>query len=130
MQATDDVGGRGLWANLFWLSLVPFVTAWMGETDFAVVPTAAYGGVMLAASLAYGLLQQSSLARQGPESLLRRAVGSDLKGKASSLLYAGAIAGAFIGPWLAGAIFVFVALMWLVPDPRLEKAISERSQPS
>ena len=127
LHVTERVTGGMLWANLhllFWLSLVPFVTAWMGENEFAPVPTAAYGVPLLMAALAYYILQQLIIASQGPDSLLRRAVGGDWKGKASPLLYLLAIA---VSPrWreLSMAIYVLVALIWLVPDRRIERAIA------
>ncbi len=124
LHVVQKVAGGILWANLhllFWLSLVPFVTGWMGENRFAPVPTAAYGVVLLMAALAYWLLQRIIIARQGPGSVLAAAVGRDLKGKASPLLYALAIPSAFLSPWIAGGIYVLVALLWLVPDRRIER---------
>ncbi len=126
-QAADRVGGAVLWANLhllFWLSLFPFVTDWMGENRLAPVPTALYGGVLLMAAIAYFILQTAIIARQGEGSVLARAVGRDLKGKASPALYAVAIAAAFFHPWLSQAIYVIVALVWLVPDRRIERALA------
>ena len=126
MHACTRVTGGILWANLyllFWLSLVPFVTAWMGENHFGPAPTALYGVVLLMAGLAYVLLQQQIIASQGPESLLRRAIQQDRKGKASYLLYAVAIVLAFRWRWAAQAIYVFVALLWLVPDKRIEATL-------
>ncbi|MGA2017774.1 MAG: TMEM175 family protein [Opitutaceae bacterium] len=126
-QAADRVGGAVLWANLhllFWLSLFPFVTDWMGENRLAPVPTALYGGVLLMAAIAYFVLQTAIIARQGEGSVLARAVGRDLKGKASPALYAVAIAAAFFHPWLSQAIYVLVALVWLVPDRRIERALA------
>jgi uncharacterized membrane protein len=123
------VDGAVLWANLhllFWLSLFPFVTAWMGENHFTPIPTATYGAVLLMAAIAYWILQQTILGREGPDSLLATAVGADLKGKASPLLYVAAIPLSFVHPAIAGAIYVFVALMWLVPDRRIERALSNR----
>jgi uncharacterized membrane protein len=122
LQAADHVDGAVLWANLhllFWLSLVPFVTAWMGENHFASVPTAGYGVVMLMAGVSYTILQQMLLrGRRNPR--LAEAVGSDSKGKLSMFLYAVAIVMAFVNQWIADAIYVTVALMWLVPDRRIE----------
>ncbi len=118
--------GRVLWANLhllFWLSLVPFTTSWVGERPAAAIPTAIYGGVFLMSGVAWLLLQRALLRRNGPESLLARAVGRDLKGKLSALLYAAAILLAFVRPWIADAIYVLVALIWFVPDRRFERAI-------
>jgi len=115
-----------LWANLhllFWLSLVPFVTAWMGENHFAAVPMAAYGVVMLMAAISYWILQQSLIRHDGNESLLAVAVGADVKGKLSPVLYVLAIPAAFVSRWLAGTFFVAVALIWLVPDRRIERVL-------
>jgi len=129
-HAVKRVNGRVLWANLhllFWLSLVPFVTAWMGENHFATVPTAAYGAVMLMAAIAYWLLQQSLIKHDGNESLLAVAVGSDFKGKLSPLAYLLAIPAAFVSRWLAGALYVAVALIWLVPDRRIEHVLERES---
>jgi uncharacterized membrane protein len=128
MFLTERVNGRILWANmflLFWLSLVPFTTAWMGETDFAAVPTAVYGADLLLAAIAYFILQTAIIAEEGPDSRLRAALGGDLKGKISPLLYLAAIPLAFVSPWIALAVYVFVALMWLVPDRRIESAVRE-----
>jgi uncharacterized membrane protein len=125
-MATHVTGGM-LWANLhllFWLSLVPFVTGWMGENHFAALPVALYGFVMLMAGVAYSILQGSITCQQGPESSLKSAVGADWMGKASMALYALAIPLAFVLPWLAGALYVAVALMWLVPDRRIERALA------
>jgi uncharacterized membrane protein len=128
LHLVQHVRGGILWANLhllFWLSLVPFVTGWMGENHFAAVPTALYGAVLLMAAIAYWMLQQCIVATQGPDSTLARAVGRDLKGKISPLLYLIAIPGAFVSTWLSGALYVAVALMWLVPDRRIEKNLGE-----
>jgi len=126
LHATERVSGGVLWANLhllFWLSLVPFVTAWMGENHFAAAPTALYGVVMLLAAIAYWILLQTILAAQGPHSILRTAVGRDFKGKLSPLLYLIAIPSAFIREWIAGALYVIVALIWLIPDRRIERML-------
>ena len=123
LHVTRQVTGGILWANahlLFWLSLVPFVTAWMGENHFAPVPMAAYGIVLFLAGVAYLVLQRVIIASQGPESVLAAAVGRDMKGKLSALGYALAIPAAFIRPWIAGMLFVGVAMMWLIPDRRIE----------
>jgi uncharacterized membrane protein len=123
LHVTQRVTGGILWANahlLFWLSLVPFVTAWMGENHFAPVPMAAYGIVLFLAGVAYLVLQRVIIASQGPQSVLAAAVGRDMKGKLSALGYALAIPAAFIRPWIAGMLFVGVAMMWLVPDRRIE----------
>jgi len=126
LHLTERVTGGILWANLhllFWLSLVPFTTAWMGENHFAAAPTAAYGVVLLMVGLAYLILQRSILRAQGPDSLLARAVGSDLKGKLSALAYVIAIPVAFVHPGISDALFVIVALIWLIPDRRIERVI-------
>jgi uncharacterized membrane protein len=131
LHATQSVSGPILWANLhllFWLSLFPFATAWMGENHFAPAPTALYGVPLLMAAIAYWLLQRAIMARQGKESLLALAVGSDLKGKLSPLLYLVAIPAAFVHQWISGIIYVGVALMWLVPDRRIEKALAQKGQ--
>ena len=123
LHVTQRVTGGILWANahlLFWLSLVPFVTAWMGENHFAPVPMAAYGVVLFLAGVAYLVLQRVIIASQGPQSVLAAAVGRDMKGKLSALGYALAIPAAFIRPWIAGMLFVGVAMMWLIPDRRIE----------
>ena len=123
LQATDHVNGLILWANLhllFWLSLVPFSTGWMGENHFATLPAAAYGGVLLLAGVAYYLLQAAIIAAQGTDSRVAAAVGRDVKGKISPTIYAVAIPLAFVDRWVAIGLYVVVALMWLVPDRRLE----------
>jgi uncharacterized membrane protein len=128
-HAVKHVDGRALWANLhllFWLSLVPFVTAWMGENHFAAVPTATYGLVMLMAAVAYWVLQLRLIRCDGNESLLAVAVGTDRKGKLSPVLYALAIPLAFVNRWLAGALYAAVALVWLIPDQRIERVIEQR----
>ncbi|MDB4882318.1 MAG: hypothetical protein JWL95_1084 [Gemmatimonadetes bacterium] len=127
LHVTRAVDGSVLWANLhllFWLSLVPFVTGWMGENHFAPVPTAAYGVVLLMASIAYFILVRAILAREGRHSLLGSAIGNDFKGKLSSALYAIAIPLALLRPWIAGALYVAVALMWLAPDRRIERVVA------
>jgi uncharacterized membrane protein len=126
IYVTSRVDGAILWANLhllFWLSLVPFVTAWMGETRFAAVPTAIYGVVLLMAAIAYFILQRAILVQEGPSSVLAAAVGRDVKGKISPLFYGLAIPAAFVSAWIAGALYVAVALIWLVPDRRIERAL-------
>jgi uncharacterized membrane protein len=128
LHAATRINGRILWANLhllFWLSLFPFVTGWMGENHFAPVPTAVYGAVMLAAALAYYVLQSAFIADEGPSSRLASAVGRDVKGKLSPALYAAAIPLAFVNQWISDGLFVAVALIWLVPDPRIEKRVQE-----
>ena len=122
MHAIDRVNGASLWANLhllFWLSLVPFVTGWMGENHFAALPTAMYGGVLLMSGVAFLILEGRLLRAGNPR--LAAAVGNDLKGKASAVLYLVAIPLAFVHQLIADAIYVSVALMWLVPDRRIEK---------
>jgi uncharacterized membrane protein len=124
LHATRRVNGGILWANLhllFWLSLVPFVTGWMGENHFAAAPTALYGVVLLLAAIAYWILERRIIAAQGPDSLLAAAVGRDRKERLSPLLYAIAIPLAFVHEWIADALYVLVALMWLVPDRRIER---------
>jgi len=127
LHATRRVNGGILWANmhlLFWLSLVPFVTGWMGENHFAPAPTALYGVVLLMAAIAYYVLQQMILRQEGPGSVLARALGSDLKGKASPWLYLLAIGLSFLNPAAGGAIYALVAVIWLVPDRRIERALA------
>jgi len=124
LHVTRRIDGAILWANLhllFWLSLFPFATGWMGENHFAPVPTAVYGAVLLMAAIAYLILQRRIIATQGPESVLAAAIGGDLKGRISPVLYALAIPAAFVSPWLAGALYVAVAAMWLAPDRRIER---------
>jgi uncharacterized membrane protein len=131
LQSVRHVSGAILWANLhllFWLSLFPFATAWMGENHFAAAPTAVYGLVQLLAAIAYWILQRAIIARQGRDSLLAVAVGRDVKGKLSPALYVVAIAAATVAPWVAWAIYVAVALIWLIPDRRIERALAERPE--
>ena len=127
LHITERVSGAILWANLhllFWLSLIPFVTRWMGENHFAPAPTAIYGVVLLMAAIAYWVLQRTIMADQGRDSPLAVAVGRDIKGKISPVLYLVAIPSSFLHQWIAGAIYVLVALIWLVPDRRIERALS------
>jgi uncharacterized membrane protein len=129
LHTCHKVTGRMLWANLhllFWLSLIPFATGWMGENHFAETPTALYGFVLLMAAIAYYWLEQTIIASQGRDSVLRQAVGRDWKGIVSSILYVSAILIAFSSHWVSKAIYVLVALMWLVPDQRIEKALARR----
>jgi len=129
MHASNKVSGRILWANLnqlFWLSLFPFATGWMGENHFASAPTALYGVILLMAAIAYKILQQSVIASEGPDSLLKNAVGSDWKGNISPILYVTAIGSAFLWHWVAQAIYILVALLWLIPDRRIERALQLR----
>jgi len=126
LHAAGKISGRVLWANLhllFWLSLFPFATGWMGENHFAAWPSALYGVVLLMAACAYWLLQQSIIAVEGPSSTLKRAVGNDLKGKLSPLFYLTGIVSTFFVPWLAQLAYVLAALWWLVPDRRIEQAM-------
>ncbi len=130
LHVTREVNGGILWANLhllFWLSLTPFVTGWMGENHFAAAPTALYGAVLLMAAIAYWILQQTIIKAHGKDSLLAVAIGTDFKGKISPVLYAVAIPSAYFYQWIAGGIYVLVALIWLIPDRRIERALlSER----
>jgi uncharacterized membrane protein len=128
IKACRRVNGGIMWANLhllFWLSLFPFVTGWMGENHFTPLPTALYGAALLAAALAYYVLQNLIIGEQGCDSRLAASIGRDWKGKLSLALYATAIALAFVKPPLAGCIYVFVALMWLVPDKRIARVVRE-----
>src|SRR6266516_5881826 len=126
LQVAEHVNGSVLWANLhllFWLSLTPFVTNWMGENQFAAWPVALYGGVMLCAAIAYFILVRALLSLHGLESVLATALGRDFKGKISIVIYLVAIPLAFVRSWLACALYVFVAIMWLVPDRRIERTV-------
>ncbi len=128
LQACDRVTGAILWANLhllFWLSLIPATTAWMSENHNAVAPSVLYGADLLLAAIAYFVLEQSIIASQGSQSLLQRALGRDLKGKLSPLLYLSAIVAAFWAPLVSQAIYLLVALLWLVPDRRIERVVSD-----
>jgi uncharacterized membrane protein len=130
-QATEQVSGGILWANLhllFWLSLFPFTTAWMGENHLAAIPTAIYGFVLLMAAIAYLILERAIIAKQGRESFLAVALGKDWKGKLSSAFYVTAIPLAFINSWIASAFYVFGALLWLIPDPRIERKLEKRER--
>jgi TMEM175 potassium channel family protein len=134
LYATERVNGVVLWANLhllFWLSLVPFTTGWMGENHFASAPTAAYGVTLLMAAIAYWILQRAILSIEGRNSVLAQAIGPDLKGKLSPLFYLVAIPMAFIHPAISEALYVTVALIWLIPDRRIERALdARRGQPA
>jgi len=126
LHTADHVNGRILWANLhllFWLSLFPFGTAWMGENHLAAVPTAGYGLILLLAGIAYYILERQIIAAQGQGSRLAAAVGTDWKGKVSPALYAVGIPLAFVSPWISTALYVSVALLWLVPDSRIEREL-------
>ena len=130
-QATEEVSGGILWANLhllFWLSLFPFTTAWMGENQLAAIPTAVYGFVLLMAAIAYYILERAIIAKEGRESLVAQAVGKDRKAKLSLLLYLAAIPLAFVISWIAAGLYVFAALLWLIPDPRIEREIEKREK--
>src|ERR1700722_2471396 len=126
LHTCESVSGPILWANLhllFWLSLFPITTAWIGDNPAARTPSALYGVVLLMAAIAYWMLQRRIIAAQGPDSLLKKAVGADRKGKLSPVIYSAGIATAFFSPWAAQALYLLVALMWLVPDRRIEKRL-------
>jgi uncharacterized membrane protein len=126
LQVTERVNGAILWANLhllFWLSLFPYFTEWMGENHFAKVPTAAYGIVLLLAAIAFYILMRAIVRDQGPDSVVQARIGRDLKGRLSPVAYSCAIVLAFVNRWIAVAIFVGVALVWLIPDRRMESAV-------
>jgi uncharacterized membrane protein len=128
LRAAQCVNGKILWANmhlLFWLSLVPFATGWMGENHFAGLPVAVYGFILLAAGIAYYILTRSLLKMHGPDSILAKSLGKDFKGKISPVIYILAIIVACKLPWLAEALYVFVAIMWLVPDSRIEHVMNQ-----
>jgi uncharacterized membrane protein len=130
LQTSPTVTGAMLWANLhllFWLSLVPFATAWMGENQFAAAPSAVYGFVLLMAAMAYLILERSIMRAQGPESLLRGALGWDWKGKLSPVIYLTAVPMAYLSHWIAQSLYVLTALLWLVPDRRIEHALQRAS---
>ena len=129
LHAAQRINGPIMWTNLhllFWLSLIPFVTGWMGENHFAELPTALYGFVLLMAAIAYWFLERAIIAEHGRDSLLAVAVGSDWKGKLSPVLYAIAIGLAFVNQWLADAIYVLVAAMWFIPDSRIARTLASR----
>lgn len=128
VHTVEKVSGGVLWANLhllFWLSLVPFVTGWMGENHFAKAPVALYGVILLMAAIAYFILQTTIIRQQGKDSLLKHAIGNDLKGKVSPVLYVLAIGASLWVPGIAIALYILVALMWLIPDRRIERALRE-----
>ena len=132
LKACGAMSGGIMWANLhllFWLSLFPFVTGWMGENHFTPLPSALYGGVLLMAAIAYYILQNLIIKVQGRTSKLAQAIGTDLKGKLSPLLYLVGVVTSFFAPKLAGGIYVFVALMWLIPDRRLARVIEASERP-
>ena len=129
LHACTKVSGSVLWANLhllFWLSLFPFATGWMGENHFAPMPSALYGAVLLMAAVAYWVLQQTIIAAEGPASILKSAVGGDWKGRLSPIVYLLAIASTFWVQWIAQALYVLIALLWLIPDRRIEHALQRR----
>ena len=129
LHATTNVSGLVLWANLhllFWLSLFPFATGWLGENHFAAVPTALYGVVLLMASIAFLALQAAIVTANGPSGVLKMALGNDWKGRLSPVLYLVAILLTFQAPWIAQAIYVSVALLWLIPDQRIERALLQK----
>ncbi|HEX5398103.1 MAG TPA: TMEM175 family protein [Verrucomicrobiae bacterium] len=131
LKAAGRVTGKMMWANLhllFWLSLFPFVTGWMGENHFTTAPTAVYGAVLLLAAIAYYILQTIVLSGHGRHSKLAKSMGRDIKGKISPLLYATAIGFAFYRPWISCCIYAFVALLWLVPDRRIERVVTESGE--
>ena len=130
-QAAEQVSGGILWANLhllFWLSLFPITTGWIGENGLVAIPTAVYGFVLLMAAIAYLILERAIIAREGRDSLVSQAVGREWKGKLSLVLYIAAIPLAFVSSWIAGGLYVFVALLWLIPDPRIEREIEKREK--
>jgi TMEM175 potassium channel family protein len=132
LHSVQYVSGGILWANLhllFWLSLVPFATAWMGENNFAAAPTALYGLNLSLAAIAYLILQRTIIARQGRASLLAAAVGRDVKGKLSFTLNIIAIAATTVAPWIAWTLYIAVALIWLIPDRRIERTLVTRTEP-
>ena len=132
MHTVQTVTAGTLWANLhllFWLSLIPFATGWMGENHFAPIPTAVYGGLLLMSGLAYAVLVQVIIGAQGKDSLLRKAVGRDRKGYISVAIYMAAVAVACVAPWIAGALYALVAFLWLVPDRRIERVLTGKSTP-
>ena len=129
LHACHQVTGSILWANLhllFWLSLFPFVTGWMGENHYATVPSAIYGVILLMAAVAYWILQQMIIVSQGSDSLLKKAIGKDWKGKLSPLIYLIAIPAAFWSPWISQSLYVLIALVWLVPDRRIENILGSK----
>jgi uncharacterized membrane protein len=131
LHTVKTVSGGVLWANLhllFWLSLFPFATGFMGENHFAAAPSALYGVVLLGAAIAYMVLQQAIIRSQGRDSVLHAAVGSDWKGKVSPLVYVIGIASTFVLPWVAEALYVAVALLWLVPDRRIERTLAHQER--
>ncbi len=128
LHVVQRINGKILWANLhllFWLSLIPFVTGWMGANHLAPIPTAVYGSVLLLCAVAYGILHRTLVTAQGPDSLLARATGRNWKGTGSEIAYVAAIPLAFVSPWISDALFVAVALVWIVPDQRIESQLTD-----
>ncbi|EAZ79353.1 TMEM175 family protein [Algoriphagus machipongonensis] len=128
LHTVKHVSGSILWANLhllFWLSLIPFVTGWLGENHFASLPMALYGIILLMSAIAYFILQRIIIKAQGKESILAKAIGKDLKGNLSPIFYILGILASFYKPWIAGIFYILVALMWLIPDPRIERTLRE-----
>jgi uncharacterized membrane protein len=128
LHLARKVSGGIMWANLhllFWLSLTPFVTGWLGEHPYDAVPTAAYGAVLMMAGIAYYILHTAIVANEGRDSPLAKAIGADFKGKVSAVIYAAAVALAFFQTWIADALYVAVAVMWVIPDRRIEKAVTQ-----
>jgi uncharacterized membrane protein len=133
LHATDRVNGKILWANLhllFWLSLIPAVTAWLGETESAPVPTAVYGAILLLSAIAYTILQTTIVRHAGRRATLAAAVGKDFKGKASMAVYASAIPLAFVNRWISDFLYIVVTLMWLIPDRRIEALLDRETSQS
>jgi uncharacterized membrane protein len=131
LHAAKRASGGILWANLhllFWLSLLPFATGWLGVNHFAALPSAAYGIVLLMAAIAYFILQQSIIIADGPASVLKRAIGSDWKGKLSPFSYVAGIGLSFVAPWASQVVYVLVALVWLMPDPRIERTLDSKGE--
>ncbi len=131
LHATDTISGGALWANLhllFWLSLIPFVTGWMGENHFASSTMVLYGIVLLMSAIAYWILQRVIIRKNGKDSTIARGIGKNTKGNISPLLYIIAIVSAFFNVWIAGAIYVLVALIWLIPDKHIERMYDEEEQ--
>ena len=127
IHTADRINGGILWSNLhllFWLSLIPFATGWMGRNNFAPLPTAVYGGVLLLCAIGYTILERMIIAAQGPQSRLKEAIGGDVKGYVSLAMYAAAVPLAFVNRWLAYALYVGVALIWFIPDRRIERRLS------
>ncbi len=130
LQVVQHISGAILWANLhllFWLSLIPFVTGWMGENHFAPLPAALYGVVLLMAAIAYNILQRAILRAPGGNAVLAAAIGQDLKGKISPAIYATAVGLSFVSSWIACGLYALVALLWLIPDRRIERALASRN---